>query len=159
LGPIAPFGSLLHTSAVLALKRDSQDDPAVLEWLQVATGRSEVALPLPQLLEKDMWRVSSTVVIQPHSLPGRVVALKVSAISSPPCKWSAFSHFSEPMRAKHSILNATQGLYAPQRRDFLYTEHTLHSVDSILLHIISSAHRCCVVLYHSAATFTRCRGR
>lgn len=77
LGPIAPFGSLLRTSAVLALKRDSQDDPATLEWLQVATGRPEVALPLQQLLEKDMWRVSSTVAVQPHSVPGRVVALKV----------------------------------------------------------------------------------
>lgn len=68
---------MLRTSAVLALKRDAQDDPATLEWLQVATGRSEVALPLTQLLEKDMWRVSSTVIVQPHSVPGCVVALKV----------------------------------------------------------------------------------
>lgn len=66
------------------MKRDAQDDPATLEWLQVATGRSEVALPLTQLLEKDMWRVSSTVIVQPHSVPGCVVALKVPPPPFPP---------------------------------------------------------------------------
>lgn len=78
LGPIAPFGCQLHTSAVLSLKRYCQDDPATLEWLREATGHGEIMLPLPQLLEKDMWRVSSMVVVQPHSLPGRVLALKVT---------------------------------------------------------------------------------
>lgn len=125
LGPIAPFGCLLRTSAVLALKRDSQDDPATLEWLQAATGRTEVGLPLPQLLEKDMWRVSSTVVVQPHSLPGRVLALKVPPPPPPPLPLC--SHDCSPVR---TLMQCTCTCCMKQQPRVVVVVVALHSLQT-----------------------------